>query len=445
MWKVYREPTVHVFCFAIFGCVAGCTARSSGIGNSALLDKGEAQPGAQTTHGTRDHGNGSSSIVVCIGGDILPGGAIRRFAEAGPDPAARFARMLRPALTPCGDRAVVLVNLESPVSSHIRHRRPGRDAETGRSRDLDDPTRPRKPVPLNAPEWVLSGLAQAGVEVVSLANNHALDQGREGLKETIIAARRQGLGVTGAGFGDQLGWPVRIRSRGVTVSILSYFERDAPEPLLGRTDAGLSVLPTRFEVLEDDLATTGGLKVVQIHIVSELRSRPKSRWRTLAHRLLHAGADAVIFHGSHVIGPMERVELGSRSAWIFYGLGNLVSDMGLYADTLSRTASRSKWMLPEPRSGLIARFEATTTLDSPRLRPGWVGTWISLRQNQNRPTVRIQPFCPSSANDRSTDPYPPVLFAQERRRLAGLLGPFAAHCTMVSQGAAYPVTRRTGR
>ena len=97
------------------------------------------------------------------------------------------------------------------------------------------------PAPLNAPEWMLAGLARAGVDAVMLANNHTLDQGRQGLRETIEAARRAGLVTTGAGLAPHLGWPIVVGEPGADVAILTYLERDFAEPALPAGMPGVSV------------------------------------------------------------------------------------------------------------------------------------------------------------------------------------------------------------
>lgn len=170
------------------------------------------------------------------------------------------------------------------------------------------------------------------IRFVSLANNHTLDYGLEGLKQTLTALQVQGIQWLGAGIDEE----------------------SAAAPL--RTNIGLDgksyklVVAAGFEYRMDydtnyayyARGKTGGVNAwspeqAAAQLVELRRSAPDAfivayphfgknyTWMTdqqtrLAHALIDGGADLVIGHGSHVFQEIERY----RGRWIIYNLGNFV-------------------------------------------------------------------------------------------------------------------------
>ena len=347
-------------CLWVVSIVAGCWG--GGAHERPEMAATEAVPEARRSE---------PATVVWIGGDVLLSGAIRRSVRRGGDPAAGFARVLEPVARQWradGDGAFVLVNLESPVAREVRN---GNDDFLHLKRGAR-----RVRAPLNAPRWLLGGLRAAGVDGVMLANNHALDQERDGLAETIDAAHEAGLVVTGAGRAPELDWPIVIGDGASKTTILTYLEKDFPEPDLAAGVAGLSVLGPR--ALDDvaRAAEASAATIVVVHVVAELLAEPKPAWRQWARELADAGAAAVLFHGTHVPGPVEGLRAGGRDVVVAYGLGNFVSDMGAWASparTFRTERARGKWDLPDARAGLLARLEVSGGTVGVSFLPIWMG------------------------------------------------------------------------
>jgi hypothetical protein len=300
---------------------------------------------------------------------------MRRSVRHDGDPVAGFARIFAPLAPHIAPADYFIANLESPIATIRRH-----DNDAFAHQKVG---RVRVRAPLNAPAWLASGLRAAGVDAVMLANNHALDQEREGLAETIATVRAADLAVTGAGRAPHVAWPLVIGSE-PSITVLSFFEKDFPEPALPPGEAGLSVLgPGSVDTVRQAAQHSAGVVVI-VHVVAELFGGIKPQWRAWARTLVEAGADAIVLHGTHVPGPVERLHLGDRTAVIAYGLGNLVSDMGARA-TPSRPEARhegaatvSKWGLAETREALIARITLVDGSVDVSFLPGWMSTtrWL---------------------------------------------------------------------
>lgn len=144
-------------------------------------------------------------------------------------------------------------------------------------------------------------LAEVGVAVASVANNHALDAGPEGLSRTKEALRAAGvLPADGAA--------ARVERGGVSAAVLALnLSGDAPLDLaqkLARAKGSADVL------------------VVSLHVSGPPRFLPTPATRAAVDAALKAGAAVVAVHGTHSIGPVER----RGNAVVLWGLGNLAFD-----------------------------------------------------------------------------------------------------------------------
>lgn len=308
--------------------------------------------------------------------------------------AASFAEIfaaLRTEIARDDPSAFVLVNLETPVAAHRVDNDAFRHLKTGER---------RVPAPLNAPAWIVHGLAAAGVDAVTLANNHTLDQGREGLGETIRAARDAGLIVTGAGFVPNVRWPITVGDDGAELAVLSYLERDFPEPRgLVQGDPSVSIYgPEALGEVRSAKASHRAV-VVLVHVVAELETRVVPSWRAMAHALADAGADVVAIHGQHVPAPVETIEAeDGRDVVVAYGLGNLLSDMGSRARPGREVPEEeNKLELPDASEGLLLRVSIEADALDVRFLPVFVASsryFVYNRALDGPPTFHILPLSP---------------------------------------------------
>ena len=197
-------------------------------------------------------------VTLAFAGDVHFTG---RTAALLDNPATAFG----PIATTLAAADVAMVNLETAI--------------TGRGREEPNEFHFR------APPVSLDTLAAAGVDLASLANNHAVDYGPLGLRDTLEAAASGRLPVVGVG-----------------------------------RDAAQAYAPYRTEVRGVGLA--GDVVVVYLHWGVEGDPCPTTQMADLAAALAAAGADAIV--GTHAHLMLGAGWLPGSAAYVAYGLGNVV-------------------------------------------------------------------------------------------------------------------------
>lgn len=175
-----------------------------------------------------------------------------------------------------------------------------------------------------APPALAEGLRGAGFDAVSLANNHALDFGPVGLRDTFDTLDATGVAHFGAGLDRrEAEAPLIVEVGGAFVALLGFSAVDASE-FAGAGTPGVA----RAEVAGVTSAVAAitpavDFVVVVFHFGTEYDATPTARQRELAAAAADAGAALVIGHHAHVLQPWER----RGKALILYGLGNFVFDL----------------------------------------------------------------------------------------------------------------------
>lgn len=175
-----------------------------------------------------------------------------------------------------------------------------------------------------------SVLRNQGIGLVSLANNHSMDFGWEGLAQTISLLEAHGIGHAGAGEDLKAARrPVIREAHGIRLGVLAYSltfpetyyaEQSRPGTAFGhKTDIEADVAQLRSQV---------DLVVVSFHWGAELRKDPKEYQVELAHAAIDAGADLIVGHHPHVVQSVEVY----KAKPIFYSLGNFI--FGSYSNSV---------------------------------------------------------------------------------------------------------------
>lgn len=178
----------------------------------------------------------------------------------------------------------------------------------------------------------LSLLKDAGIDIVSAANNHIMDYDEISLMDTLSNLDDAGIMHVGAGkdlLSARLGRIITVN--GLKVGFLAYsdfwdifwtvkyrrtFAASADEP---------GMAPAIRAFMEEDirrLKSHSDFVIVSVHWGDEYMPHPNAYQVERAHAAIDAGADVVLGHHPHVLQPFESY----KSGLIFYSLGNFVFD-----------------------------------------------------------------------------------------------------------------------
>jgi poly-gamma-glutamate synthesis protein (capsule biosynthesis protein) len=309
------------------------------------------------------------------------------------------------ALRWLGDAAATFVNLEAPLCNG------GRPAD--------------KLINLRASPALARPLRQAGVTVATLANNHALDFGAEGLVETLRSLQDVGIQTVGAGASlDEAFAPAVVRVGDTRVACLGMASTLPPGFAAGPTWAGIAPVRVTYSVLLDApaLDEQPGMSpyVATACVESDVRRAEEAvkaaraaadvvivaiHWgvphgwlvayqgplaayqQPLGRRLVDAGADVVVGHHPHTVHGVERY----RSGVICYSLGNFLFHSLGPADLVITRPSAPKYDLTSLTSGeALEGAVLMVTVDGGKIRA------VSLR-----PMVLDEQGEPQLAGDRA--------------------------------------------
>jgi poly-gamma-glutamate capsule biosynthesis protein CapA/YwtB (metallophosphatase superfamily) len=175
-------------------------------------------------------------------------------------------------------------------------------------------------------------LGQAGIDGVTLGNNHILDAGTSGLQETLIHLQNAGISHAGAGMGLAAAREPMIFELGETrVGALSYHGVPSYD-WSWATETAPGTAPLLAEVMEEDierLRPEVDLIAVMPHWGMEYIATPEPGQVELAHAAIDAGADLVI--GGHAHWP-KGIEMYEGKP-VFYGVGNFLLDQSWSEET----------------------------------------------------------------------------------------------------------------
>jgi poly-gamma-glutamate synthesis protein (capsule biosynthesis protein) len=165
-----------------------------------------------------------------------------------------------------------------------------------------------------------AGLAAVPFDVVCLANNHVLDYGVAGLRETLRVLARARIHTVGAGLNDaQALAPLSLRVNGQAIHIINLSEGEdltatGGGPGVFGWDIGLAAAQARA------LKTLGGIVIVIAHCGLEYVPFPPPYVVGAFRALIESGADCVVGHHPHVPQGIE----WWQGRPIVYSLGNFV-------------------------------------------------------------------------------------------------------------------------
>jgi poly-gamma-glutamate synthesis protein (capsule biosynthesis protein) len=184
------------------------------------------------------------------------------------------------------------------------------------------------------------GLVDAGVDLVSLANNHTLNQGPKGLIDTFKILNDQGLKYIGAGNNDSeahRGEIITVKNQ--QFGFLAYAYPD-DSSVAGLKSPGIANM--EIEKMKNDinrLKEQGAKVIVIMHAGTEYTTKPNQQQISFARQAIDSGAEAVIGHHPHWPQSFEFYQ----DKPIIYSLGNLIFDQMWSKETQQGLIAKMSW------------------------------------------------------------------------------------------------------
>ena len=168
-------------------------------------------------------------------------------------------------------------------------------------------------------------LCDLGVDIVSLANNHAYDYGPDALLDTLDTLNNAGLAFVGAGANfEEASKPAYFKVNGHTISYVSatqierYANPDTREATADSPGVLRTLEPSKAVAAIREADANSDFVVMYVHWGSESTDLVEQSQRDLARAYVDAGADLIIGDHSHCLQGIDYV----GNVPVFYSLGN---------------------------------------------------------------------------------------------------------------------------
>lgn len=221
----------------------------------------------------------------------------------------------------------------------------------------------------NAPDDFIYALKDAGFDLLITANNHALDQGWDGVKRTIEIINDNQLYQTGTFVSKEDRDSVRIfEINSIKIAFLAYSENTNGLPIPKGKDFAINLIDE--ELIKNDIVKAREKNVdvvlVHLHFGREYLREPDDYQKQIVNKIIEYGADIIIGGHPHVIQPVN-----------FFKTNNAELDSGFVAYSLGNFVSNQRWRYSD--AGLILNIQISKNIltDSIYIREvNYLPTWV---------------------------------------------------------------------
>ena len=242
--------------------------------------------------------NSSDGINIILTGDFCPIGRIEKLCLNN-----EFEKMYGGALPILKDKNLSITNLECPLTKKF------------------NPIKKTGPNLIADPKCV-AGIKYGGFDIVTLANNHILDQDEKGLRDTLQICKESGLKTVGAGENlAEAMQPLFMTIKDTKIAILNFAEHEFSIATQNSAGAApLNPIKNYYQILE--AKRTSDIVIIIIHGGNEHYPLPSPRMVETYRFFADLGVTAIIGHHTHCSSGFEIY----KGVPIFYSLGNFIFD-----------------------------------------------------------------------------------------------------------------------
>ena len=221
----------------------------------------------------------------------------------------------------------------------------------------------------NAKSLLLDALSSSGIELISLANNHSLDQGIDGIISTLKEIKKRKIYHAGTGYSaKEAKKPIFLNINGIIIGYISLtcllnipqnqFNENIPYVYyISMNDNNR--LKELYSLIQETKKKVD-LLIISCHTGVEYVSEPINADIIFFRKMIENGADIILGHHPHVLQKVEYYKTSDkRYALIAYSLGNFISAQARYLSGIN--IKSNDWILDSTLSktaeGMILQFD----------------------------------------------------------------------------------------
>lgn len=242
--------------------------------------------------------NLNKPLTVIVAGDLAPIHQIEQFCS---NKNYNYEQLFNDSVSILKDKDLSVINLECPL------------------------TRKSSPIKKCGPNFkanpsCINLLKYAGFDVVTLANNHILDHGTDGLTDTLNLCEQHKIRFVGAGANlEEASKPLTIEVRGKLLTFLNFAENEFSIASIDKAGANpLNPMSNYNQIMS--AKKYSDYVILIIHGGNESYPLPNPNLRETCRFFSELGASAIILHHTHTPSGYEIY----NKVPIFYGLGNFL-------------------------------------------------------------------------------------------------------------------------
>lgn len=245
----------------------------------------------------------------------------------------------------------------------------------------------------NTPDEAADAIKEAGVDILTTANNHSLDTKDSGLKRTVDVLQEKGFKTVGT-YSEKPESRVLVHEvNDIQFAILSYTESTnglGDQYPADELNSMINLMTK--ENIERDVKEAKELGVDFIitfmHWGEEYMTEPNETQIDYANFMAEQGVDLILGSHPHVIQPTDTITSQDQETFVVYSMGNFVSNQRV--ETLGEEFARTE-------DGVIVQFNIEkdhqsneTTIKDVEFIPTWV--YKIINPDTNKPEYRILPI-----------------------------------------------------
>ena len=223
-----------------------------------------------------------------------------------------YENIFGPSTTTIQSHDLTIANLEGPVTSY-------------KSKLVTDSGKAISGFQFTFSPLVASTLNKVGIDIVSLANNHTLNFGQDGLNQTRKILKDNNVTYFGSPSNNPSYTATTTCVREICIGVIGWNE-------FGFANDAFIVDKIK------ELDATVDYLVIYPHWGTEYDLKPNTKQKRLAHQWIDAGADVIIGMHPHVVQTVEVY----KDKYIFYSLGNFIFDQYFSFNTTNGIAVSAK-------------------------------------------------------------------------------------------------------